>query len=221
MLTLMTLKSLYPNAPAANRRHFAGQAPDLLARFAIVAHPLRLAFFLAQIGHESSGLQIQHENLDYSNERLRQVWPSRFRSAASAAHYVGKPEALANLVYGGRLGNVEPGDGYRFRGRGYIQLTGRDAYREVGKRTNLPLEDRPDIALDVAYALHIACGFWAWKNLNPVCDGGDFVAVTKRINGGTIGLEDRLRWLARVRQVLGATDASAAIANGIPTSAHG
>lgn len=159
-------------------------------------------FFLAQIGHESAGLQIQQENLHYSAARLRQVWPGRFRSDATAAAFANKPEALANLVYGGRMGNHEPGDGWRYRGRGYIQLTGREAYREVGRRTGLKLEDQPDLALDLSHALHIACGFWDWKAINPICDTGDFVAVTKRINGGTVGMEDRLVWLARVKVVL-------------------
>lgn len=202
MLTMQILKSLYPTAPSRNRRYFALQSRDLLARAGIFDAPVRLRIFLAQIGHESSGLKIEEENLNYSAARLRQVWPSRFRSDASAATHAGRPEALANLVYGGRMGNREPGDGYRFRGRGYIQLTGRDAYREVGRRTGLPLEERPEMALDVQHALRIACGFWAWKDLNPLCDRGDFVAVTRRINGGTTGLDDRLRWLARVEAIL-------------------
>jgi putative chitinase len=202
MLAIQMLKTLYPDAPARNRLYFATQSTVLFAKFGITANRNRLLFFLAQIGHESSGLKIQQENLNYSAARLRQVWPGRFRSLAPAAAYAGKPEALANLVYGGRMGNIEPGDGYRYRGRGYIQLTGRDAYREIGRRTGLKLEDQPDLALDLAHALHIACGFWDWKDINPICDRGDFVGVTKRINGGTVGMEDRQAWLSRVRAVL-------------------
>ena len=202
MLTLPLLKILYPDAPARNRRYFAAQSPDLLKKHVIDGNAGRLQMFLAQIGHESAGLRIQQENLNYSAARLRQVWPGRFRSAAAAAAYAGRPEALANLVYGGRMGNREPGDGFRYRGRGYIQLTGREAYREVGRRCGLKLEDQPDLALDPLHALPIACGFWDWKALNPLCDSGDFVAVTKRINGGTVGLEDRYAWLARVRAAL-------------------
>jgi putative chitinase len=202
MLTMQSLMTLYPDAPLNNRQYLVAQSPILFTKYGISLNRNRLLFFLAQIGHESAGLEIQQENLNYSVARLRQVWPGRFRSASTAAACAGKPEALANLVYGGRMGNFEPGDGYRYRGRGYIQLTGREAYREVGRRTGLKLEDQPDLALDVAHALHIACGFWDWKGINPICDRGDFVGVTKRINGGTVGLDDRLAWLARVRAVL-------------------
>lgn len=203
MLTSPLLKSLYPEAPARNRRYFMIQSADILSKYRISANAARLQMFLAQIGHESAGLRVQEENLNYSATRLRQVWPGRFRSAAAAAACANRPEALANRVYGGRMGNVEPGDGWRYRGRGYIQLTGREAYREVGRRSGLMLEDQPDLALDPLHALPIACSFWDWKAINPICDSGDFAAVTKRINGGTVGLEDRLAWLARVRIVLG------------------
>lgn len=202
MLTLRLLKSLYPDAPARNRAKFAAQSPELFEKYGISVNLVRMQMFLAQTGHESAGLKIQAENLNYSAARLRQVWPRRFRSDTAAAAYAGRPEALANLVYGGRMGNTRPGDGYLYRGRGYIQLTGREAYRAVGQRIGLPLEDQPDLALDLDHVLHIACGFWDWKDINPVCDTGDFVAVTRRINGGTVGLEDRYAWLARVRVVL-------------------
>ena len=100
------------------------------------------------------------------------------------------------------MGNVNPGDGYKFRGRGYIQLTGRETYREIGKIAGLDLENDPDLASKPENAVRIACAFWTWKKINPTCDTGDFTAVTKKINGGTNGLSDRLDWLTKVQKVL-------------------
>ena len=94
------------------------------------------------------------------------------------------------------------GDGYRYRGRGYLQLTGRDAYREIGGMVGLPLEERPELASSPEHALRCACAVWAWKQLNALADRGDFAAVTRRINGGLHGYRDRLAWLARVRRAL-------------------
>jgi putative chitinase len=196
------VRRLYPHAPTPRRAAFAAQGSALFQRHGLVQGDNRLAFFLAQIGHESSGLVVIGENLNYSAAGLRRVWPRRFPTDAQAAAYANRPEAIANLVYGGRLGNVEPGDGYRYRGRGYIQLTGRDAYRQVGRLTGLPLEQEPALARQVDHLLTVACGFWTWKKLNPVCDTGDFVAVTRIVNGGTVGLAERRAWLARVRSVL-------------------
>ena len=119
-----------------------------------------------------------------------------------AKKYERNPEKLANFVYGGRMGNVNPGDGYKFRGRGYIQLTGRETYREVGKIAGLDLENDPELASKPENAIRIACAFWTWKKINPTCDTGDFTAVTKKINGGTNGLTDRLDWLTKVQKVL-------------------
>lgn len=203
MLTLQILRYVYPDAKMADKLVFLARSRNLFKSYAISATTRRLHFFLAQLGHESSGLKATEENLFYSAERLRQVWPSRFRTAARAARFAGQPEALANLVYGGRLGNTQPGDGYRYRGRGYIQLTGRQAYREVGKLTGLGLEDDPALALSARHALHVACGFWQWKGLNRICDSGDFTALTRAINGGTNGLADRQAWLKRVEAALG------------------
>lgn len=202
MLGFELLRRLYPSADEINLRRFSEQSGSLLPEFGISEQRNRLHFFLAQMGHESGGLRIRSEKMSYSATRMMQVWPSRFPTLASTEGFVGNPEALANKVYGGRMGNDKPGDGFRFLGRGYIQITGREGYREVGARAGLDLEKNPDLALEPEQALRVACAFWSWKRLNPLCDQGDFVAVTKRINGGTVGLQDRFHWLERVQDLV-------------------
>lgn len=198
------ITTLYPEAAKAHLDAFAEQADECFGRSGIARNPIRLKFFLAQIGHESAGLTATEENLDYSAVRLTQVWPKRFPTVAVARPFARNPARLADRVYAGRMGNGEEGsgDGWRFRGRGYIQLTGRDAYTAVGELTGLDLAGEPDLAAAADTALAVACGFWAWKGLNAVCDTGDFAKVTRRINGGTNGMADRLAWLEKVRGVL-------------------
>lgn len=206
MLSIDTIRALYPRGPAEHLAAFAAQAEDVLGRFGISDTPTRLHYFLAQIGHESGGLTIMQENLNYRAQRLCEVWPSRFPTLASAGRCAGNPELLANTVYGERMGNrgSASGDGWRYRGRGYIQITGRDGYREVGQRTGLDLEGSPELAFAPEHALVVACGFWRWKGLNDICDTGNFGNVTRRINGGLNGQEDREAWLNKVRRTLGA-----------------
>lgn len=201
------LKQIFPKAPQDHLDQMAAQSDGLFASFGFsdAGKDNRLPYFLANLGHESSGCTITHEGLNYSTaSRIRSVWPSRFATDADAEPYVNNAEGLANKVYGGRadLGNTQDGDGYLFRGRGYIQLTGRSAYAAVGQAANLDLVANPDLAAAPENALRVACGFWAWKSLNPVCDTGDFEAVVKKINGGLNGLDDRQQWLDKVRTVL-------------------
>lgn len=202
MLDATLLHRLYPSADPAMLEAFAAQAGTVLPNFEITKTRNRLHFFLAQIGHESGGLRITEENLNYSPKRMTQVWPSRFRSLASTNGLAHNPRALANNVYGGRLGNTGPDDGWNYRGRGFIQITGKDGYSKVGAVTGLDLVGTPGMANDPANALTVACGFWEWKRLNRLCDDGSFVAVTKRINGGTNGLQDRFHWLERVQDIV-------------------
>ncbi|MBI1179946.1 MAG: glycoside hydrolase family 19 protein [Alphaproteobacteria bacterium] len=206
MLSIDIVRALYPRAPREHVDAFAAQNGGLFAQYGISDKPLRLQHFLAQIGHESGGLTIMEENMNYRAERLREVWPSRFTDMALANRCAGNPELLANTVYCDRMGNGNSasGDGWRYRGRGYIQITGRDGYRNVGAQAGLDLEGNPDLAFAPDRALAVACGFWRWKDLNTVSDTGDFVAVTRRINGGINGLADRKAWFDKVRRVLGA-----------------
>jgi putative chitinase len=146
--------------------------------------------FLGQILHESAMLTRVEEGLSYSSaERIAKVWPRRFSGPAAAAAYVRNPQALANFVYGGRMGNTDPDDGWRYRGRGLIQVTGRDNYRELGKLLGVPLEQQPDLLKQPAMALRTAVAWWE-RNV-PDAIMGDIVRVTKRVNGGTVGLGHR------------------------------
>lgn len=158
--------------------------------------PERIASFLAQCGHESAGFTVLQENLNYSADGLNKIFKKYFPTLDSAQPYARKPEMIANRVYGGRMGNGDEasGEGYKFRGRGPIQLTGKDNYTACSDFLfqDDTLVQNPDMLLDPEYALHSACWFW-WKNdLNNYADSADLVTMTKRINGGTIGLEDRI-----------------------------
>jgi putative chitinase len=150
---------------------------------------MELDDFLGQILHESHGLSQFCENLNYSPERLCQVWSSRFPTLADARPYARNPEALANKVYGGRMGNVEPGDGWRFRGRAPIQITGRANYAFVGDLMGQDLTVMPELLEQPRFALE-ACVLW-WEDRIPDSMLGDPEKVTKRVNGGLIGLADR------------------------------
>lgn len=145
--------------------------------------------FLGQVLHESEGLERLTENLNYSAERLTVVWPGRFPTKAEARPYAKNPEALANRVYGGRMGNTEPGDGWRYRGRGPIQLTGKDNYARVGDLMGQDLVSLPELMEQPRYALE-ACIAW-WEDKIPDSMLGDPEKITRRVNGGLIGLADR------------------------------
>lgn len=200
MINETRLRALYPKAPADHLRAFAA-SPALKAHG--ITTPNRIAYFLAQLGHESGGLTIREENLRYSAKRMTQVWPSRFPTLASAQPYAGNPKALANKVYNGRMGNrTGSDDGWTYRGRGYIQITGKDGYVQVGVRAGLDLLADPDLACRPGTAVAVAAAFWTWKGLNPVCDAGDFRRCTKIINGGYNGMADREAWLKRTRTIM-------------------
>ena len=166
----------------------------------------RLCQFLGQIYHESGGLIRTHENLDYRAERLVQVWPKRFPTIASAAPYAHNPPALANLVYGGRLGNTAPDDGWRYRGRGFIQLTGKANYKDASSWSGLDLVGDPELAAAPDGAAAIAAAFWVHKGLNAVADGpGEKAAIreeTRLINGPKLlGLAEREAAVARAHAI--------------------
>lgn len=202
MLTRSQLKSVFPKAMDADIDAFLNFGEKALKDAGLLDGLTRLQYFLAQLGHESNGLTHREENLNYSASRLMEIWPNRFPTLDIAQKYDRDPEKLANFVYGGRMGNVNPGDGFKFRGRGYIQLTGRETYREVGKIAGLDLEAHPELAAKPENAVKIACAFWTWKKVNAACDAADFKAATQKINGGTNGLDDRLEWLTKVKSVV-------------------
>jgi putative chitinase len=172
------------------------QLPETIAKFELNT-PLRLAHFLAQAGHESGGFKAVTENLNYGAKGLLNVFPKYF-NGETAALYERKPEKIANIVYASRMGNGDKatGDGYKFRGRGYIQLTGRNNYVEFSKAINEDLTANPDLVA-TKYPLLSAAWFFHKNGLHKIADGGatDAVvtSVTKRVNGVTIGLADRLK----------------------------
>ena len=171
--------------------------PDTAAKFDINT-PLRLAHFLAQCGHESGGFRATQENLNYSAKGLNGIFKKYFPTEAAAAAYARNPQKIANKVYANRMdnGSEASGDGYKFRGRGYIQLTGRANYTLFGKAIGEDIANNPDV-VSGKYALLSAAWFWSKNGLNKLSDGGATDAVvtsiTKRVNGGTIGLADRIK----------------------------
>jgi putative chitinase len=171
--------------------------PDTMTKFELNT-PLRLAHFLAQAGHESGGFKAVNENLNYGAKGLLGIFKKYFPTPEKAALYERKPEKIANLVYGGRMGNgVEAtGEGYKFRGRGYIQLTGKDNYKAFDAVVPENLLESPDLVA-TKYPLLSAAWFFHKNGLHKIADGGatDAVvtSVTKRVNGGTIGLPDRIK----------------------------
>jgi putative chitinase len=189
-LNLEKLKGHVPDSVIA-------QIPDTAAKFEINT-PLRLAHFLSQAGHESGGFRLTKENLNYSAKGLNGIFKKYFPTLESALPYERKPEKIANKVYGGRMGNgpESSGEGAKFCGRGYIQLTGKDNYTAFGKSINEDICSNPEL-VGTKHALTSAAWFWSKNGLNKLADGGSTDAVvtsiTKRVNGGTIGVEDRLK----------------------------
>lgn len=153
------------------------------------------AAFIGQCMHESGGFKNLEENLNYSSGSLSRVWPSRFPDKTTADAYAHNPQKIANKVYSGRLGNTEDGDGWKYHGRGLIQLTGKENYANCGAGIGVNLVDNPDLLLDPKYACLSAGWFWNKKNLNSLCDplsDENIKEMTRRINGGTLGLDDRI-----------------------------
>lgn len=165
--------------------------------------PKRQAAFIGQCAHESVNFTKLEENLNYSPERLTKVWPSRFPNLISADKYAHNPQALANKVYAGRLGNNQEGDGWKYHGRGLIQLTGRENYERCGSSLGVDLVGNPDWLLDPKYAALSAGWFWNKKGLNELADQQEHGQITKRINGGLIGLDDRLQKTTKALAALG------------------
>lgn len=207
-ITADQLNQLAPNARSSYRAAFAnGQA--VLDQYGISASALRMAHFMAQMLHESGAFTIQFENLNYSAERLPKVWPKRFLpgGALDPALYAHNPEKLANEVYGKRMGNTQAGDGFRFRGRGLLQLTGKDSYAEataILRKSDAQAPDfvsNPDAVIDAAWCLKVAAAEWSAKGCNALADQDLINSVTKRINGGLIGLAERKEWLKRTKAI--------------------
>jgi len=173
------------------------QIPGVMEKFGVNT-PLRLAHFLAQCGHESGGFRLTQENLNYSAKGLRGIFKKYFPTEALAAAYARQPQKIANRVYGGRMGNgpEASGEGFKFRGRGYIQLTGKQNYTAFDLAVEDDILANPDL-VSTKHALASAAWFWKKNGLNLIADTGAsnevVTKITKRVNGGTIGLPDRIK----------------------------
>lgn len=166
----------------------------------------RVAGFIAQCGHESGGFKVLSENLNYSADALNKIFPKYFvKAGRDAQQYHRQPEKIANVIYANRMdnGDTASGDGWRFRGGGLIQLTGRHNYTKFAEAVEMSIEEAVDYVRTKKGAIDSACWFWDTNGINRYCDSNDIVTMTKRINGGTIGLEDRKKHWEHAIHVLG------------------
>jgi putative chitinase len=204
-LSYAELQQLIPNNPYIKQWHTA--LAQLLPDYEINT-PQRIAAFIAQCAHESGGFTALRENLNYRAATLRKIFPKYFPDDQTAQHYASLPnkqEAIANKVYANRMGNgpESSGDGYRYCGRGLIQLTGKDNYSWFAASLQIPVEEASEYLETFEGAAQSACWFWETNGLNRWADAGDILNLTKRINGGTIGLEDRIKHYNHALHVLG------------------
>lgn len=205
-LTQAQLAQLIPRNPYVAQWH--GALAQLLPEYEINTTQ-RIAAFIAQCAHESANFTALQENLNYRWQTLRKIFPKYFPTDQKAQEYASKPnkaQAIANLVYANRMGNgpESSGDGYRYRGRGLIQLTGRDNYTWFAASLEITPEAATEYLETFEGAVQSACWFWETNKLNRWADAGDILMLTKRINGGTIGLDDRIKHYKHALHVLGA-----------------
>ena len=206
MLTLSQLKQLLPKNPYVEHWHHA--LFQLLPDYDINT-PNRIAAFVAQCAHESGGFMVLKENLNYKAATLRKIFPKYFPNDQIAQEYASKPNkqvAIASKVYANRMGNGDEAsqEGWKFCGRGLIQLTGRSNYQAFADSLEMSIDDVPEYLQTFEGAAQSACWFWETNKLNQWADSGDILTLTKRINGGTIGLEDRKKHYEHALHVLGA-----------------
>ncbi len=206
-LTQQQILLILPNARQV-AGVFVSALNQAMARFGIDS-PVRAAAFLAQVGHESQQLTALSENLNYSAQGLAKTWPTRFRGAdgkpnSLALQIQHRPDAIANSAYANRNGNGNEatGDGWRYRGRGLIQLTGRANYRAAGAGIGADLEQVPQLLEQPVYAALSAAWYWKEYGLNELADAGKFEAITKRINGGLNGQAERVALWEAAKRVL-------------------
>jgi putative chitinase len=191
MITKEQIKESFPNSKDEIVQALVSSLDSLKSKYEINT-PLRLAHFLAQCAHESGGFRVVEENLNYSADGLMKIFPKYFKDK-DVSQYARKPEKIANVVYASRMGNGDTasGDGYRYRGRGLIQLTGKSNYTSFAADSGIKTEEAVAYLSTPKGAVESAAWFWRKNGLNKLADTDSVVAVTKKINGGTIGLEDR------------------------------
>lgn len=196
-LSRSALEAITPGAQVLYRQTF--EYAVQLRAFGILDSALRAEHFLAQVLYETGGLRFIVENLNYSAQRLTEVWPGRFSSLVEAQPFAHNSRALANKTYGGRMGNINPNDGWRFIGRGLVQLTGRDNYSRIGRVLGQDFVAYPTAILDPENGLRVAGLYWSATDANAGADADDIERVTRAVNGGLIGLAERRVWLQKVR----------------------
>jgi len=201
-ITQIQLSSMLPGNPYIE--HWCEALNKILPDYEIDT-PARIAAFVAQTAHESGGYTALHENLNYKAESLCRVWPRYFNSG-NANDYAHQPEKIANRAYANRMGNGDEasGDGWKYCGRGLIQLTGKSNYQAFADSIQTDISEIPAFLQTFEGAIQSACWFWENNNLNRCADAGDIEKMTKIINGGTLGLEDRKRHYEHALHVLGA-----------------
>jgi len=160
-----------------------------------ISTPRQQAAFIGQCGHECANFKVLEENLNYRAVTLMKLWPKRFPTIDIASEYAGQPQKIANKVYASRMGNRDEasGDGYRFRGRGCVQLTGSDGYFHAGKFLGVDFWASPELVATPQYAALTAGWFWSTHNCNQLAENADWLGLTKKINGGTIGYDERVK----------------------------
>ena len=202
ILSLQQLKQMVKN-PHIDHWH---EALDQLLDDYEINTPLRVAHFVAQCAHESGNFVFIKENLNYKAASLQKIFSKYFPTAELAAQYANKPEKIANRIYANRMGNgpETSGDGYKYCGRGLIQLTGKDNYTFFAGSLNIPVEEASDYLATFEGAAQSACWFWEQNNLNRFADANDVKGLTRAINGGYIGLEDRISHTEHALHILGA-----------------
>ena len=202
-LTLQQLRQILPKNPYVN--HWYEVLSQLLPDYDINTED-RIAYFLAQCVHESGGFMFLQENLNYKAESLVRVWPHYFPDMEIAREYEKKPQKIANRAYANRMGNgdEESGDGWKYCGRGLIQITGKTNYEWFAASINVSPEEASEYLQTFEGAAQSACWFWEQNKLNAYADEGDIVTMTKRINGGTLGLDDRRNHYESIKRILGA-----------------
>lgn len=217
MVTDSELGQIMPNLPADKRALYIAPLQAAMNEFGINTY-LREAAFLAQLAHESMELKAWSENLNYSAQGLLKVFPKYFKTSALANAYARQPQKIASRVYASRMGNGDEasGEGWKYRGRGPIQLTGKSNYTAYGQTLSLDLVGNPDSVATPEVGFRVAAAFWNSNGLNALADRQDFVGITRKINGGTNGLDDRTRFYNRAKQVLSRDDAPAGATRGLP-----
>ena len=197
------LAQMIPGNPYID--HWFHALDEILPEYGINT-PQRVAAFLAQCAHESGNFKFLKENLNYKAESLLKVFPKYFKTIDEARAYEKKPEKIANRIYGNRMGNGDEssGDGFRYCGRGLIQLTGKENYTWFAASLEIPVEEASEYLETFEGAVQSACWFWETNNLNVQADAGDIKLMTRKINGGYIGLEDRIKHYNHALHIFGA-----------------